>query len=30
MEKTQIFEPFQMENLTPLKRVCLGEINNKK
>jgi hypothetical protein len=27
MEKTQIFEPFPMEFLTPSKKVHLGEIN---
>jgi hypothetical protein len=29
MEKTQIFEPFPMESLTPPKRVHLGEINKR-
>jgi hypothetical protein len=29
MEKTQIFEPFQMESLTPSKIVHLGEINKR-
>ncbi len=29
MEKTQIFEPFPMESLTPSKIVHLGEINKR-